>query len=92
VGSKWCTSREAAQRFVERLTPQLQEQRAAGDTPIPTPKTLGQRRRAAERPGRSWRGWVSENDADPRSLVTPRVGVIETARSNRCNCGELRER
>jgi hypothetical protein len=42
LGGRWVTSREALQRFAERLTPQAQDQ------PAP-PRTPRQRRRAAER-------------------------------------------
>jgi hypothetical protein len=44
MGSRWLTSREALQRFAERLTPHV------GDTPeIAAPRTAGRQRRAAER-------------------------------------------
>jgi hypothetical protein len=44
LGGRWVTSREAIQRFAERLTPQT------GDAPAsPPPRTPGARRRAAER-------------------------------------------
>src|SRR3954451_21712132 len=46
IGHKWCTSRAAAQRFVEALTPRLDV-----DAPAPTPRTSGHRQRAAERAG-----------------------------------------
>jgi hypothetical protein len=44
LGGRWMTSREALQRFAERLTPRLDPAAMAG-----TPPTNGQRRRAAER-------------------------------------------
>jgi hypothetical protein len=45
LGNRWMTSREAIQRFSDRLTPQL-------DTPPPpTPRTPARRRRDAERAG-----------------------------------------
>src|SRR5262249_47287790 len=45
LGSRWITSREALQRFTDRLTPNT----GAGPTvPTPTPR---QRKRAAERAG-----------------------------------------
>jgi hypothetical protein len=44
IGGRWMTSREAIQRFAERLTPQLDE------PPPPTP-TARQRHAAAERAG-----------------------------------------
>jgi hypothetical protein len=47
-GSKWCTTRAAAQRFIERLTPQLD---ADDSTPAPQSRTPLQRRKAAERAG-----------------------------------------
>jgi hypothetical protein len=43
LGSRWLTSREALQRFSERLTPVLDGDRA------PAPRTPTQRRRAAQR-------------------------------------------
>jgi hypothetical protein len=43
LGGKWITSREALQRFTERLTPRLD-----GD-PSPLPRSPGQRARASER-------------------------------------------
>jgi hypothetical protein len=43
LGGRWLTSREALQRFAERLTPQMD-----GEPPA-SPRTLGQRRRASER-------------------------------------------
>jgi hypothetical protein len=45
LGSRWITSKEALQRFMDRLTP------AVGDTPAPAPRTPTQRQRAAERAG-----------------------------------------
>jgi hypothetical protein len=42
LGGRWMTSREALQRFAERLTPQL----PAPSQPMPS--TAGQRRRAAD--------------------------------------------
>lgn len=47
-GSKWCTTRAAAQRFIERLTPSLD---ADNGTPALQPRTPHQRRKAAERAG-----------------------------------------
>jgi hypothetical protein len=44
LGERWVTSREALQRFVERLTPQLDE---VEDRPVPT--TPRQRQLASER-------------------------------------------
>jgi hypothetical protein len=46
LGGRWMTSREALQRFAERLTPAL-------DPPAATPRTPGRRERAAERAGRA---------------------------------------
>jgi hypothetical protein len=46
LGGKWVTSREALQRFAERLTPSLED---PADTPAPRTPTA--RRRAAERAG-----------------------------------------
>jgi hypothetical protein len=43
LGGRWLTSREALQRFAERLTPRLD-----GD-PAPVPRTPGRRGRASER-------------------------------------------
>jgi hypothetical protein len=44
LGDRWVTSREALQRFAERLTPRLD------DAPPPTaPRTPAARRRASER-------------------------------------------
>jgi hypothetical protein len=45
LGNRWITSKEALQRFAERLTP------AVGDMPPATPRTPTQRQRAAERAG-----------------------------------------
>jgi hypothetical protein len=42
LGGRWVTSREALQRFAERLTPDL------GNRPAPAPRTPTARRRAAE--------------------------------------------
>jgi hypothetical protein len=47
LGGRWMTSREALQRFAERLTPHLD---AAASTA--TPRTPGQRHHAAERAAR----------------------------------------
>jgi hypothetical protein len=45
LGGRWVTSREALQRFAERLTPRL-------DAPAaPAPRTPGRRARAAQRAG-----------------------------------------
>jgi hypothetical protein len=45
IGNRWLTSREALQRFMERLTPNL-------DAPAPpAPRTPGRRRRASARAG-----------------------------------------
>jgi hypothetical protein len=46
LGGRWMTSREALQRFAERLTPQSPE------GPAQAPRTPTQRQRAAERAGR----------------------------------------
>jgi hypothetical protein len=46
AGRKWLTSREALQRFLEALTPDLEQARAT-----PTPRTPGRRQRASERAG-----------------------------------------
>ncbi len=46
LGGKWVTSAPALQRFAERLTP-----RPADAPPLPSLRTPGQRRRAAERAG-----------------------------------------
>lgn len=43
LGGRWITSREALQRFAERLTPSLDPR------PAPAPRTDARRRRAAER-------------------------------------------
>jgi hypothetical protein len=43
LGSRWVTSKEAIQRWAERLTP------AVDDKPLSPPPTLKQRRKAAER-------------------------------------------
>jgi hypothetical protein len=43
LGNRWITSREAIQRFAERLTPRLDESQ-----PIRSPRTPTQRSRAAE--------------------------------------------
>jgi hypothetical protein len=46
LGSRWITSKEALQRFMERLTP------VVGDTPPPAaPRTPTKRQRAADRAG-----------------------------------------
>jgi hypothetical protein len=45
LGGRWITSREALQRFAERLTPRIDTPSAA------SPRTSGQQRRAAERAG-----------------------------------------
>jgi hypothetical protein len=45
LGGRWVTSREALQRFAERLTPRLD---APQETP-PNPRTPGRRQRASER-------------------------------------------
>jgi hypothetical protein len=42
VGNKWVTSKEALQRFTERLTPAIGQDK-------PTPRTPGKRQRAADR-------------------------------------------
>ena len=42
LGGRWLTSREALQRFAERLTPSLDSE------PPPAPRTANQRRRASE--------------------------------------------
>jgi hypothetical protein len=44
IGGRWMTSRQALQRFAERLTPRLDTTAAST-----TPRTPGQRQRAAER-------------------------------------------
>jgi hypothetical protein len=46
LGGRWLTSREALQRFAERLTPQL------GSAPAAAPRTPGRRARAGDRAGR----------------------------------------
>jgi hypothetical protein len=46
LGGRWLTSREAVQRFAERLTPNLSSETA------PTPRTPSQRRRTDERAAR----------------------------------------
>jgi hypothetical protein len=46
LGGRWMTSREALQRFAERLTPRL------GDAPATSSPTVRQRQGAAERAGR----------------------------------------
>jgi len=46
LGGRWLTSREALQRFAERLTPLLDGE------PLASPRTLNQRRRASERAAR----------------------------------------
>jgi hypothetical protein len=46
LGGRWVTSREALQRFAERLTPRLDSE------PIPAPRTHVQRDRAAARAAR----------------------------------------
>jgi Protein of unknown function (DUF1580) len=45
IGSRWLTSRQALQRFAERLTPSVV------DAPPVAPRTSGKRRRAADRAG-----------------------------------------
>jgi hypothetical protein len=45
LGSRWMTTRQALQRFAERLTPRAQADASAGRTP-------GQRQRAAEQAGK----------------------------------------
>ena len=45
LGSRWITSKEALQRFMDRLTP------AVSEAPTPAPRTPTQRQRAAERAG-----------------------------------------
>ena len=44
LGGKWVTSREALQRFAERLTPKIDD-----TSPTPTPRSEAKRRRASER-------------------------------------------
>jgi hypothetical protein len=46
LGSRWVTSREALQRFAERLTPPMESE------PTATPRTPGHRRRVLERTAR----------------------------------------
>jgi hypothetical protein len=46
LGSRWLTSREALQRFAERLTPRLD-----GEEP-PVPRAPARQRQASERAGR----------------------------------------
>jgi Protein of unknown function (DUF1580) len=46
LGGRWVTSREALQRFAERLTPRV------GTKPAPSPRSPAQRRRAGERAAR----------------------------------------
>src|SRR5262249_14589463 len=46
VGARWITSREALNRFAQRLTPQLD-----GEAPA-APRTSGERRKASERAAR----------------------------------------
>jgi len=46
LGGRWVTSREALNRFAQRLTPQL------GDEPPAPLRTANQRRRASERAAR----------------------------------------
>jgi hypothetical protein len=43
LGNRWMTSREALQRFTERLTPRID------DNPVPAPRPAARRRRASER-------------------------------------------
>jgi hypothetical protein len=45
LGARWLTSREALQRFAERLTPRLDA------SPAPAPRTPRQRARAAAKAG-----------------------------------------
>jgi hypothetical protein len=47
LGSRWVTSREALQRFAERLTPQLSDKSVS-----PAPRTRTLRQRASERAGK----------------------------------------
>jgi hypothetical protein len=44
VGARWVTSREALQRFAERLTPQIGD-----EAPAPAPRSQTRRRRESER-------------------------------------------
>ncbi len=46
IGGAWRTTREAIQRYAERLTPNL------STDPAPTPRTAHQRQRAADRAAR----------------------------------------
>jgi hypothetical protein len=46
LGSRWITSKEALQRFMDRLTPVVSDR-----TPPATPRTPTQRQRAAKRAG-----------------------------------------
>jgi hypothetical protein len=46
VGGRWITSREALQRFAERLTPQLD------GSQTPTPRSSSRRQQASERAAR----------------------------------------
>jgi hypothetical protein len=46
LGGRWLTSRQALQRFAERLTP------AIGDAPSPPHRTPGRRQQASERAAR----------------------------------------
>jgi hypothetical protein len=46
LGGRWVTSREALQRWAERLTPRLDEE------PAPAPRTAAARGRAAEKAGK----------------------------------------
>jgi hypothetical protein len=46
LGGRWITSREALQRFAERLTPQLD------NNVIPPPRSLSKRQRTSERAAR----------------------------------------
>jgi hypothetical protein len=43
LGGRWLTSREALQRFIERLTPDLDAVK-----PAPVPRSPGKRQRASE--------------------------------------------
>ena len=47
VGGRWLTSKEALNRFADRLTPRLD------GTPVPASRTPGRRQRAADRAGRA---------------------------------------
>src|SRR5262245_46620606 len=47
LGGHWITSREALQRWAERLTPALDGE------PVPLPRSPSQRRRASERAGKA---------------------------------------